>query len=131
MIEIVEESVTGSFPPSMGMKVIALSEGYAKVEMRIREDMLNVHGSAHGGVIFALADTTLGLAVNARVPAVTLQASINYIKTALLGQVLTAVTEEEGLTRSTGIYNVTIKNEAGEIVALCRGLAYKRRAKTK
>ncbi len=43
--------------PAWGVTIIEAREGYSRISMRLRGDMLNGHGSAHGGMVFALADT--------------------------------------------------------------------------
>ena len=47
---------------SNDMRVTEVREGYAKVEMIIDEQILNVHGFVHGGALFSLADTVAGAA---------------------------------------------------------------------
>ncbi len=115
-----------NFANNLGIKINDISLGYAEVEMKVKDDMLNRHGTAHGGTIFTLADAAFGLAGNTRGPAVALQISINYLKPVFPGQVLKAIAKEEGLTRSTGIYNVIVENEKGESVALFRGTIFRK-----
>jgi acyl-CoA thioesterase len=53
----------------MGIEVLALSDGHATVRMTLRQEMLNGFGMAHGGMIFAFADTAFALACNPATPA--------------------------------------------------------------
>ncbi len=117
---------TSRYAAKLGMEIKEVNEGFARVEMVVSQDLLNIHGTTHGGAIFSLADTAFGLAANSRgTSAVALQANINYLKPALSGDVLTAIVEEENLTRSTGIYQVSITNTKGEKIALLRGVVYR------
>ncbi|MDK2821588.1 MAG: acyl-CoA thioesterase [Clostridia bacterium] len=114
-----------NFPQSLGIELIDLSPGYVKLEMTLKENMTNIHGIGHGGAIFTLADTALGLASNARsTPAVTLTISINYLSPAKIGTKLIAVAEEEYLTKRTGVYNIKITSDEGKEIALARGTIY-------
>ena len=73
-----------------------------------------------------MADTVFSIAGNTRGLAVALQANINFLKPAHLGDILTATAEEESLTRSTGVYNVRMENQKGDVVALFRGVTYRK-----
>ena len=123
--EIKERFRQDTFPHNLGVKIVCLEPGYSKVQMMITTEMQNLHGMAHGGVIFTLADTALGLAANIRGKAVSLQVSINYIRPVQPGTVLFAMGVEEELTKSTGIYNVTVETEEGKKIALFRGVVFR------
>ncbi len=123
--EIKEKFEQDNFPRKLGVSIVNVGPGYAKVQMTVSEDMQNFHGMAHGGVIFTLADTAFGLAANTRGKAVGLQVSINYIRPVKSGTVIFAVGEEEELTKSTGIYNITVETEDGKKVALFRGVVFR------
>jgi len=124
--EISKQFNNDRFPKMLGIEIKNISLGYAEVTITVTEQMLNFHGMVHGGVIFTLADTAFGLASNTRGPAVALQVSINYIRAAQAGTVLIATAQEENITKRTGIYNITVKNDSGETVALFRGTAYRK-----
>lgn len=123
--EIKEKFHQDTFPHNLGVKIVCLEPGYSKVQMMITTAMRNLHGMAHGGVIFTLADTALGLAANTRGKAVGLQVSINYIRPVQPGTILFAMGVEEELTKSVGIYNVTVETEEGKIVARFRGVVFR------
>src|SRR5215469_2292545 len=90
-------------------------EGYARVAMTVRADMLNGHAIAHGGMIFALADTAFAYACNSRnMSTVAQQASIVFLAQAKLGERLTAEAKEQGLVGRTSVYNVTVRTREGE-----------------
>lgn len=125
---IKQKYATGDyFPRSLGIELVDLTPGCAKVEMVIRDDMLNFHGIGHGGAIFTLADTALGLASNSRgVPAVAITVNIDFLAMAKPGRRLTAVAEEDNLTRRTGVYRVGIVDDQGEKIAQARGIVYRK-----
>jgi acyl-CoA thioesterase len=106
----------------LGMAVVELSAGYATVRMAIREDMINGHGVTHGGFVFALADTAFALACNDGA-AVTLAAGadITFLRSTRLGQVLTASAAVKTSSGRSGIYDVTVTDESGDVVAEFRG----------
>ena len=115
------------FPNHLGIELLELSSGFARMKMQVTEQMVNFHGITHGGATFTLADTAFGLASNSHgATAVALQASINYVSPAQPGEVLEAVAYEESLTRSTGVYHVRIEKENGSQVALFRGVVYRK-----
>ena len=115
------------YPLSMGIEIKELLPGYCKAEMDINEEKTNFHGIAHGGALFSLADTAFGLASNSRGgTAVAIQVSINYMAPSLPGEHLTAVAKEENLTRSTGVYSITITNNIGKAIALFRGTVFRK-----
>lgn len=96
---------------SNDMKVIELGEGFARVEMTIDEQILNVHGFVHGGALYSLADTAAGAASFATGrDSVTLTGTINYIKPGKGGKLIGVATEiSHG--RTTGVYEVFIYND--------------------
>ncbi len=97
---------------SNDMKVTELSEGYARVEMLIDEQILNVHGFVHGGALYSLADTAAGAASFATGrDSVTLNGTIYYIKPGKGGKLI-GVATEISRGRTTGIYEVFLYNDA-------------------
>lgn len=96
---------------SNDMHVVEVKEGYAKVEMVIDEQILNVHGYVHGGALFSLADTAAGAASFARGrDSVTLAGTINYMKPGKGGKLI-GIAEEISAGRTTGVYEVFIFND--------------------
>ncbi|RLI86395.1 MAG: thioesterase [Archaeoglobales archaeon] len=80
----------------LGVEVLEVKEGYARVKGRVDERFLNVHGTAHGSFIFALADFAFELAVNYDSPRIALNVNINFIKPAFAGDELIAEARIEG-----------------------------------
>lgn len=123
--EIMEKFHKDTFPHNLGITIVELRLGYSRVRLQITKEMQNLHGMVHGGAIFTLADTALGLAANTRGKAVGLQVSINYIRPVTPGTALIATGEEEQLNKTTGVYNVTVETEDGKKVALFRGVVFR------
>ena len=109
---------------AMGMTVEAVGPGTATLSMRLRDDHLNGHGSAHGGVVFMLADSAFAFACNSRNEAVVAQeAQVTFLSPGRGGERLFAEAAEAALAGRTGVYDVRVSGEDGRIVALFRGLS--------
>ena len=104
--------------PAWGIKIEAVREGYARVSMPIRADMLNGHGTAHGGMIFALADSAFAYVCNGSNHAsVAAQASIVFLGKADEGEILVAEAEEVAREGRAGATRVSVKTSDGRPVA--------------
>lgn len=101
----------------------AARQGYARAAMTIRADMLNGHRTAHGGMIFALADSAFAYACNSRNQATVAQhAAISFLSPVREGERLTAEAQERTLEGRSGVYDVVVR--AGErVVAVFQGLS--------
>lgn len=113
------------FPRSLGIRLEEVRAGFARVSMEIKPDMHNFNRVTHGGALFTLADTAFGLASNTRGTALAMHVSINFTRATSAGDLLTAEAEEELLTRSTGIYRITVAR-GEEIIALMRGTVFRK-----
>lgn len=110
--------------PHWGIAIEEAREGYARLSMVVRADMLNGHRIAHGGMIFALADTAFAYACNSRnVSTVAQQASIAFLAPAKEGVRLIAEAREEAVAGRSGAYTVTVRTAEGENVAVFQGLS--------
>lgn len=110
--------------PVWGIEIEEAREGYARIRMRLRADMLNGHRIAHGGMVFALADTAFAYACNSRnLRTVAAQASIVFLDAAREGELLVAEAEEQALAGRSGVYNATVKGEDGRTIATFQGLS--------
>ncbi len=107
---------------TMGMDLMECSPGRAVVRMEVKALHLNGHQICHGGFIFTLADTTFAFACNSH-NKVTVAAgcTIEFLKSAQLGDVLTCVGVEQTLMGRHGIYDMQVNNQQGEIIAMFRG----------
>ncbi|HET6828385.1 MAG TPA: hydroxyphenylacetyl-CoA thioesterase PaaI [Ramlibacter sp.] len=106
----------------MQMELVHCEPGRATMRMTVREPMLNGHKICHGGLIFTLADSTFAFACNSR-NKVTVAAgcSIEFLKPAHLGDVLTCEGVEQLLQGRHGVYDMKVTNQRGEVVAMFRG----------
>src|SRR5580700_1674791 len=105
---------------SLGMKIVAIAPGEARLEMPVRPDMANGHGMCHGGFVFTFAD--FAFACNSRGQRmVAAQGAISFVAPAKVGETLTAHAREVHLRGRGGIYDVTVRNQAGELIAEFRG----------
>jgi acyl-CoA thioesterase len=99
-------------------------EGYARIAMVVRKDMLNGHATCHGGMIFALADTAFAYACNSRnVETVAQNATIAFLAPGREGDRLVAEAQEQALSGRSGVYQVTVANQKGEKIAVFQGLS--------
>jgi acyl-CoA thioesterase len=113
---------------ALGITVEAIGPGFARCRMAVRQDMVNGHGSCHGGLTFTLADTAFAYACNACNRAtVALGAEISFTAPARLGDVLTASATEQSRAARTGVYDVRVAKADGTLVALFRGTSYETR----
>ena len=106
----------------MQMELLSCEPGRAVMRMTVREPMLNGHAICHGGLIFTLADSTFAFACNSyNKVAVAAGCSIEFLRPAHLGDVLTCAGVEQTLQGRHGIYDMRVSNQRGEVVAMFRG----------
>ncbi len=111
----------------LGIERLRVEPGLCILRMAIRREMLNGFGIAHGGITFSLADSALAFASNSRGRhAVSIDTSISHIAPLREGDSITATAIEEQLGHRIGHYRVEVSNDAGEMVALFRGIVYRR-----
>lgn len=114
------------FSQWLGIEIVEIKEGYSKIKMTIREEMVNGFGIIHGGIAFSLADSAFAFACNNRnVLSVALDTSINFIKPVHTGDVLVAEAKELHNGKSTGLYHIAIFNQYDHLVAQFKGLCYR------
>ncbi len=110
----------------LGIEVLEIKEGYSKIKMVVRPEMINGLGIVHGGVTFSLADSCFAFACNNRnVLSVALDTSINFIKPVHVGDVLVAEAKELHHGKSTGLYHIIICNQREHVVALFKGTCFR------
>jgi acyl-CoA thioesterase len=110
--------------PAWGLVIEEAREGYARVRMTLRADMLNGHGSGHGGMIFALADTAFAYACNSRnETSVAQSATIAFLTPAAEGDVLVAEAREAARSGRGGVYHVAVTAADGRAIAEFTGLS--------
>jgi acyl-CoA thioesterase len=115
-----------AFSQWLGIAVVQLGPGYAKICMTVRPEMLNGLGIVHGGVAFSLADSCFAFACNSRNNrSVALDTAINFLKPIFPADRLVAEAREIHNGRSTGLYQVTITNQHDVVVALFKGTCFR------
>lgn len=114
------------FSQWMGIQIVTIAEGYSKVKMAVRNEMMNGLGIVHGGIAFSLADSSFAFACNSRNNlSVALDTSINFLKPVHVGDILIAEAKEIHNGKSTGLYQITITNQNNHIVALFKGTCFR------
>ena len=107
---------------TLGLELIACEPGRARMRMTVRPLHLNGHQICHGGFIFTLADSTFAYACNSRNHnTVANGCSIEFLRPAHAGDVLTAEGVEQVLNGRHGVYDIRVSNQKGQTVALFRG----------
>lgn len=110
--------------PAWGIEIEEAREGYARIRMRLTAAMLNGHRKAHGGMIYALADTAFAYACNSRnLRTVGAQATMTFLDGAEEGEVLVAEAREAALVGRSGVYNVSVRTDLGRPVAEFQGFS--------
>jgi acyl-CoA thioesterase len=114
------------FSQWLGIEVLEIKEGYSKIKMLVREEMINGFGIVHGGVAFSFADSAFAFACNNRnVLSVALDTSINFLKPVHVGDELIAEALEIHNGRSTGLYQIRIFNQYQHEVAVFKGTCFR------
>src|SRR6478736_3629666 len=125
--EVVEHMMDhDAFSRWMGIEVIEIKEGYSKIKMTIRKEMVNGFGIVHGGIPFSLADSAFAFACNNRNNlSVALDVNIAFTKAVNVGDTLTAEAKEFHNGRSTGVYLITVTNQKDEQIAFFKGTCFR------
>ena len=110
---------------ALGMQVTAISPTTATLTMSVRRDMLNGHGSCHGGMIATLADSAFAFACNAcNEQTVASGFQLSIVAPAHEGDVLTAHCVEQHRSGRTGVFDCEVRNQHGARIALFRGQSH-------
>ena len=110
----------------LGIERLLVAPGRCELRMTVREEMLNGFSIAHGGITYSLADSCLAFAANSHgIQSVSVETSISHTRPVKAGDVLTATSEEMSLSRSIGIYHITVRDQEGRTVALFKGTVYR------
>ena len=126
-IKVVEHMMAhDQFSQWLRISVLEIKEGYSKIQMTIRKEMLNGFGIVHGGIPFSLADSAFAFACNNRNNlSVALDTSINFVKATQVGDIITAEAKEIHNGRSTGLYHINLINQKNELVAHFKGTCFR------
>lgn len=114
------------FSQWLGIEVLDIQEGYSKIRINVRPEMINGLGIVHGGIAFSFADSAFAFACNNRNNlSVALDTSINFLKPTHVGDILIAEAMEIHNGRSTGLYEILIKNQHDVLVAKFKGTCFR------
>ena len=111
---------------ALGMKIVEVRPGYARMPMLVRNDMLNGHAKCHGGFISALADSAFGFTCNGRNQTTVASVhAIEYLAPGREGATLSAEACEQGTPGRTADYDFAVMDEDGQRIAVFRGKSYR------
>ena len=115
-----------AFSQWLGIEVVDIKDGYCKINMTVRKEMLNGFQIAHGGIAYSLADSALAFASNSHGrKSLSVETSISHTVSVKEGDSLIAVSNEISLSPKIGIYLISIKNQNEQEVALFKGTVYR------
>lgn len=124
--EVRERIESDAYCETLGIDIAELDSGYAQTELTITEDLLNFHGTPHGGAIYSLADAAFAAASNSHGDtAIALETNISYLETVDTGETLTATAEETHIAGKTAEYEVELTDGNEERIATFRGRVYR------
>jgi acyl-CoA thioesterase len=111
---------------ALGISILEVRPGYARLKMTVRPDMANSHSICHGGAIFALADSAFAFACNSyNRSTVASGCSIDFVTPARIGDELIAEATERALPGRLGLYDVAVTDQSGHPIAFFRGRSYR------
>jgi acyl-CoA thioesterase len=117
---------TDAFSQWLGVDIVEIKEGYSKIKMKVREEMMNGLNVIHGGIAFSLADSAFAFACNSRNNlSLALETSISFLKPVFIDDELTAEAKEIRNGKSTGVYMVDITNQHNQLIALFKGTCFR------
>ncbi len=115
------------YATKLGMRLVEVGEGHAKVEMDVTAEMDNIFGMLHGGAIFSLIDEAFEVSCNSHgTVALALNVNISYLAAPEPGSRLTAQSREINRTRKTGLYDIRVTDDKGRLIATAQALAYRK-----
>jgi acyl-CoA thioesterase len=116
------------FGEHVGIELLEVSVGSAKVKMEIKDYHLNSHKTVHGGAIFTLADLAFAVASNSHgTIAASINANISYMKAATTGTLI-AEAKEVAINPKLATYTIHVTDDAGDIIAIFQGMVYRKKA---
>lgn len=124
--EVRDRIAADPFCERLGIDLVDLAGGRAVTGLTVTEDLLNFHGTPHGGAVYSLADAAFAAASNSHgETALALETNVSYLDAAAVGDRLLATAEESHLTRRTAEYEVVVETEDGGRIATFRGRVYR------
>ena len=114
------------FSEWLGIEVDSISPGNCELHFTVRPEMVNGFGIVHGGIVFSAADSAFAFACNSHGRlTVALEVSISFTRPSKPGDKLRVVATEKYLGNKTSLYDISVYNEAKELVASFKGTAYR------
>ena len=115
------------FSQWLGISILEIGEGYSKIQMQVRHEMLNGHGTAHGGITYSFADSALGFASNSHgKKSVSVETSISHTQPLYENDVIVAESKEENCSNKIGIYSIKVTRVSDNAtIALFKGTVYR------
>ena len=123
MLELAKKTIeeTPGFIKHNNYKVEEVTSESCKMSVELTENSINPNGTAHGGLMFGLADTTMGLlARTTGRNVVTINAQIDYLKPGK-GSKITCVAEPLKVGKTTAVYRANIYNEEETLISTVTG----------
>lgn len=125
-VTIQEVFIKDAFSKWLGIEILDIQEGYSKIKMTVRKEMMNGLDVVHGGIAFSLADSAFAFACNSRNNlSLALETSISFLKPVFVDDALIAEAKEIRNGKNTGVYLVEITNQHKNLVALFKGTCYR------
>ncbi|WP_412026682.1 hydroxyphenylacetyl-CoA thioesterase PaaI [Deinococcus yunweiensis] len=116
-----------TYAAALGMTVLEATPDRTRVALTVPGTGLNIHGTAHGGLIFSLADEAFAIISNQHAQAVAVETHLSFFRAAYEGDLLVAVATPERVGRTLATYRVEVRRgEEGEVVALFLGTVSRR-----
>ncbi|WP_255191427.1 hydroxyphenylacetyl-CoA thioesterase PaaI [Natronobeatus ordinarius] len=110
----------------LGIELVDIGSGTATTELTITEDLLNFHGTPHGGAVYSVADAAFAAASNSHGDAAfALETNISYLAPVEVGETLTATATETHAGGRTAEYQIPVTGPDDERIATFRGRVYK------
>ena len=120
-----ERIAADPFCETLGVELADVGSGRATTELTVTEELLNFHGTPHGGAVYSLADAAFAAASNAEGDtALAMETNISYFEAVEVGETLRAEAERLHERGRTASYRVTVTDEADDRVAVFRGRVY-------
>ncbi len=111
----------------LGIEIVEVGVGFAKIKMTVTNEMTNGHGTAHGGISYSLADSCFAYCSNSLgKKAMSIETSISHTRPAFVGDILFATSSLENVSNSLAVFNVKITNQADKVVALFKGTVFRK-----
>lgn len=126
---VVERMMTrDAFSRWLGVELVEIAAKRCVLRMTVRPEMVNGFGTAHGGIVFAFADSALAFCTNSDGEiSVALDCTVSYPAAVRPGDVLTATGVQESTTNKIGFARVTVVNQEDAVVGHFRGTVYRTR----